>query len=139
MYFLGDLSSEGYTRLVLVLKRIKGIKHIILGNHDMWFVDDVNIFNNLKKIASIETVSMIRDGDKKVFLCHYPIMDWPEIEQGGYHLYGHIHNKIKPQIKEYYKDKLAFNVSSDVLQHEPKTLEELVALKEANKNETFVN
>jgi hypothetical protein len=37
-----------------------------------------------------------------------------------------VHNKRIDGMKEYYADKLAFNVSMDVNGFEPKTLKELV-------------
>ena len=51
-------------------------------------------------------------------------------QRGSYHVYGHIHNKNISNIKNYYKDKLAFNASADVIGHIPMSLDELIKIKE---------
>ena len=94
---------------------------------------------------SIEFMKLIDDSGKKVCLCHYPIMDWMEFNRGGYHAYGHVHNKTEKndiayvQIKQYFKDKPAFNAGVDVTNYEPVTLQEMMSLKEENKDEPYIN
>ena len=113
-----------------------------MGNHDK------NMFEYIKQselFDSVNFISLISDEGRKVCLCHYPLMDWMEFNRNGYHIYGHIHNKTAAnggayrQIKEYYKDKLAFNCGVDVVGFEPVTLDELIKLKEANINEPYIN
>ena len=43
---------------------------------------------------SIKFIDLIMDGDQKVCICHYPLMDWMEFNREGILVYGHIHNKI---------------------------------------------
>ena len=58
------------------------------------------------------------------------------IDKGSILLYGHVHNKHIPEVDEYYRNKLAFNVSMDVNDFEPRTLLELVGSE--NKEELFM-
>lgn len=142
VYVLGDLVDEDKPELLKVFKKLNGKKHLIVGNHDtknLCFIKESNIFD------SIDFIKLIEDLNHKVCLCHYPLMDWMEFNRNGLHIYGHIHNKTNAngiayaQIKEYYKDKAAFNASVDVCDFEPKTLMELMTLKEENKNESYIN
>ena len=42
-------------------------------------------------------------------------------------------------MKDYYKNLKAYNAGVDVIDFEPKTLKELMKLKEANKDEPYIN
>ena len=131
VYILGDLGIN--EEAIEVYRKLKGQKHLIVGNHDiplMEYIAKSNIF------LSFKAMDFITDGDKKVFLCHYPLMDWWNYNYGSYLVYGHIHNKDiangleYEKIKEYYEDKFAFNCGVDVIGFTPRTLEELVEIKE---------
>ena len=72
-------------------------------------------------------------------------MDWMEFNREGILVYGHIHNKTAKNgyayamMKDYYSHLPAYNCGVDVCDFEPKTLDELIKLKEANKNEPYIN
>ena len=72
-------------------------------------------------------------------------MDWMEFNRQGILVYGHVHNKTVKngqayaEIKDYYKDKPAYNAGVDVIGFEPRTLDELIELKEVNKDEPYIN
>ena len=72
-------------------------------------------------------------------------MDWMEFNRKGILVYGHIHNKTAAngpaygKIKDFYKDLPAYNCGVDVCGFEPRTLDELIHLKEVNKNEPYIN
>lgn len=142
VYVLGDIALEGCTEAIDIFSKLNGHKHLIIGNHDE------NLSEYIKRSGlfdSVNFISLISDAGRKVCLCHYPLMDWMEFNRNGYHVYGHVHNKTAAngeayhQIKEYYKDKLAFNCGVDVVGFEPVTLNELIKLKEANRNEPYIN
>lgn len=140
IYILGDLADD--IEVIKILRKLKGHKHLIIGNHDLKLLDE---YKKSQIFESIEFMKLIDDKGRKVFLCHYPIMDWMDFNYGSYHVYGHIHNKTKNngtcynQIKEYFKDKLGFNSSVDVTNYEPVTLDEMIKLKEVNINEPYIN
>ena len=142
VYVLGDIAEDNYTKVIEIFRELKGHKHFIVGNRDLKMLELINKSNVFE---SIEFINLIEDSGIKVCLCHYPIMDWMEFSRGGYHVYGHIHNKTKKndiayvQIKQYFKDKPAFNAGVDVTNYEPVTLQELIKLKEENKDEPYIN
>lgn len=141
VYVLGDIGSSN-KESVSFYKCLNGHKHLIIGNHDHEILKEIE---ESKIFKSINFIKLINDNDRKVCLCHYPLMDWMEFNRNGYLVYGHIHNKTSlngnayQQIKEYYKDKPAFNCGCDVTNYEPVTLDEMIKLKEKNKNEPYIN
>jgi calcineurin-like phosphoesterase family protein len=142
IYILGDIAVNNAKKAIEIISKLNGNKHLIIGNHDMNFFE---MYNSSKIFKSIEFIELINDKGRKVCLCHYPLMDWMEFNSGGYHVYGHIHNKTKStdyayyQIKEYFKDKLAFNASVDVIGYEPVTLDQMIKLKENRLNVSYIN
>ena len=117
-------------------------KHLIVGNHDHDMIDAIKKSNVFE---SIKFIDLIIDGDYKVCVCHYPLMDWMEFNRDGLLVYGHIHNKTEKNgyayklMKDYYKNLKAYNAGVDVIDFEPRTLEELMKLKEVNKDEPYIN
>ena len=142
VYILGDIAEDSYDGVFDILKQLKGIKHMIIGNHDLKMLDQ---YKSCGIFQSVEFMELIYDSGRKVCLCHYPVMDWMEFSRGGYLVYGHIHNKTGkndpayPQIKEFFKDKLGYNAGVDVCGYEPVTLDEMIRLKEINKDEPYIN
>jgi len=142
VYVLGDIAEDNTPEALETFKLLNGTKHFIIGNHDL------NLLETIKDsgiFASIDFMSLIIDQERKVCICHYPVMDWMEFNRNGIHVYGHIHNKTPKNgkayadIKEYFKDKPAYNCGVDVTNYEPVTLYEMIKLKELNKNEAYIN
>jgi len=142
VYLLGDIAEDNFISCLETIKKLNGQKYLIVGNHDL------KMLNQIKEsglFLGIEFMMLIEDKGRKVCLCHYPVMDWMEFSREGFHVYGHIHNKTEKQnpaykqMKEYFKDKPAYNASVDVTNFEPVTLDEMIALKEANKDEPYIN
>ncbi len=142
VFVLGDIAEDSYIKAIDIYKGLNGHKHLIVGNHDLKML---KLIKDSKVFESIDFIKLIDDSNKKVCLCHYPIMDWMEFSRGGYHVYGHIHNKTDKnniayaEIKQYFKNKPAFNAGVDVTNYEPVTLQEMIKLKEKNKNEPYIN
>lgn len=140
VYIVGDIGYDKQS--INIYKQLNGIKRLVVGNHDESIIDYIR---GTHIFASIDYMCLTNDEDRKVFLCHYPIMDWPEIDNNGILIYGHIHNKTEQndnrfkEIKKYYANKQAYNCSIDVIGFEPRTINELMTLKEANKNEAYIN
>lgn len=133
VWIIGDFCKYDYLQEALVvLHQLNGYHHLVLGNHDEEMVEIVGVECLYDIFDSVSQLKLIEDKNRKVFLCHYPMLDWRDMQYGSYHIYGHIHNKNLPEIKKYYKDKLAFNASADVIGHTPMTLDELIKLKEEN-------
>lgn len=142
VYVIGDIGKETDDTIIDIFKRLKGHKHLIVGNHDHSLLDSIEKSNVFE---SIKFIDLIKDGDYEVCLCHYPLLDWNDFNRGSILVYGHIHNKTESNgdiyklIKEYYKNLKAFNAGVDVINFVPRTLEELMKLKEVNKDEPYIN
>lgn len=141
VYVLGDIGKDDDKDVVNIFKLLKGEKHLIIGNHDHEVLDDIKSSNVFRTVSFIE---VIMDKDRKVCICHYPIMDWMEFNRQGMFVFGHVHNKTQKngdayrEIKEYYMNKPAYNCGVDITGFQPMTLDELKELKEANKNEPYI-
>lgn len=142
VYVLGDIAKDDDSSIIQIFEKLNGHKHLIVGNHDHQILDSIR---KSKLFESINFIDLIMDNGRKVCVCHYPLMDWMEFNRNGILVYGHIHNKSAKNgysyklMKEYYKDLPAYNCGVDVCDFEPKTLDELINLKEANKDEAYIN
>jgi calcineurin-like phosphoesterase family protein len=134
VYILGDIfpCAGGDVREIIDLtKKLNGNKILIAGNHDEEFLSAVEkskVFNVVKHIVTIQ------DLDKEIMLCHYPLISWRNDDLGSIHLYGHIHNKDLPEVRNYYANKKAFNVGLDVRGFVPITLNEILEEENAYIN-----
>lgn len=128
VYILGDYAWKNGAG-VEVLKQLKGQKYLILGNHD-------RVNAELKKeFEWIKEMETIKDGDKYVVLCHYPIAHWRSADYGYIHLYGHIHQGRDLRPFEEYVSKMrernipyeCYNVGCMLpyMNYTPRTLEEI--------------
>ena len=95
VYILGDFCWEG--RYEEMLKRLKGRKHIILGNHDNEKKLKECMYKGL--VESVSETEFIKIDDDLVWLSHYPHRSWNSSFHGSYHLYGHMHNTSSNQGK----------------------------------------
>ena len=142
VYILGDIVEDSSPSSIELFRQLKGVKHLLVGNHDLEVLDKINESGIFE---SIDFMKLIEDNGRKVCVCHYPIMDWMEFNRNGILVYGHIHNKtIKngeayAEIKQYYANKPAYNCGVDVTNYEPVTLDEMIVLKEKNINDPYIN
>lgn len=125
VYILGDVLFKLNTRSERYLGQMKGIKHLIVGNHDR---------QNLKKEAftsqfvTINDYLIVEDEGRKAVLFHYPILEWDGYFRGYYHIYGHIHNSDENYANKVMKQvKNAFNAGVDVNDFTPQTLSQLIS------------
>lgn len=109
-YILGDITMAN-SRFYYLLNRLKGIKHVILGNHDRR--QDIP-----KLLEYVDTVSGMINYKKEFILTHCPIHP-SELEfRYKYNIHGHVHANTIP-------DNRYINVCCEALEYKPKTIEEL--------------
>lgn len=86
VYILGDmfLRSENVEE---ILKRLKGKKRLIIGNHDESWMKQKDFS---KYFESIDKYLEINDGHRALTLCHYPMLSYKH-EKKAYMIHGHIH------------------------------------------------
>ena len=93
VYHLGDFSLRPAETIQGLLKKLHGTKHLIVGNHDRTTGMEGC---RLQGWASMREMAKISVDGQSVFLCHYPMREWPGMWQGTVHLYGHVHGNLQP-------------------------------------------
>ena len=124
VYILGDVTMEKSTNYQ-ILDRLLGYKKVIGGNHDriqhtIKMLEYVNSFGGVHYIRPKGITSVDR-----VILTHIPIhpMELEHAKAKGknfINIHGHIHDGY------VIPDKRYINVSAEMLEYRPKTLEELL-------------
>ncbi len=120
VFFIGDFSIKGKeykTQLEKIIEKLKGVKHLILGNHDK-----LNPFDYIEMgFRSVHT-SLQGTFDSKIGLIsidmnHDPSVSY--IDRNRLFLCGHVHN-------HYIQLKNVINVGVDVWDFKPVSLDQLV-------------
>lgn len=94
-----------------MFERLRGIKRLVVGNHD------TNRVLSLPWAAPpVESARIaVRDADgteHRLFLSHYPHRSWPGVWRGRRHLYGHTHATLPD-------DRLSCDVGVDSWEDRP--------------------
>ena len=132
VYILGDMFWCKATEAIAVLEQLNGRKFLIKGNHDR--CHDNKFAKHFEKITEYME---IKDGDKDIVLCHYPIVCFKNHYYGWYHLYGHVHSSFEYNMMEqdkyvmetlYDKPCNMYNVGAMMpyIDYTPRTLEEII-------------
>ncbi|GGD87979.1 hydrolase [Aureimonas endophytica] len=114
VYHLGDFAYRATANeTAKIFARLHGRKHLIVGNHD----------NEATRILAWESVSEIKqiavDGHR-LFLCHYPVLEWAGYWRGAVHLFGHVHGR-RPGVGR------SCDVGVDCWSYRPVALPEILA------------
>ena len=88
VYHLGDFSMKGSEFVRTLLGQLHGRKILIRGNHDRSGVED--------GWDAVHDMLLTELDGERLFLCHYPMREWPQQWRGAVHLYGHVHGSLYP-------------------------------------------
>ena len=123
VYILGDFSFKGGDPIEY-LKKLRGRKHLIIGNHDNKLLKNPDYKKYFVEIRDMKTIN---DNGTQIVLCHYPLVEWNGYYRNVLHFYGHVHNTYHNETTKYARDmKNAYNVGVDVIGFAPCTLDEIV-------------
>jgi len=89
IYHLGDVSFVNGLNTNQILRRLKGQKHLIKGNHDKQVT--ANMW------SSVHSYHEISYEKRKIVLCHYAMRVWNQSHYGSWMLHGHSHGSLEPQ------------------------------------------
>lgn len=152
VYILGDMFYKTVDAEE-ILTRLKGEKHLILGNHDASWLEEYLVecgdrvgtlahtsyrFVKSKRdlgvyFKSVSQILQITDEDKGAVLCHYPLLTWKH-EKRLYMIHGHLHNNTSdPFFHHLAENERILNAGVDVNGYMPVTLEELMENNRAFK------
>ena len=94
VFALGDICFGNVSNARSIIPRLNGTKHLVYGNHDHVIKknEDVRqLFQWTRDYAEI-TVHGIH-----VVLFHFPMREWRGMQNGHYHLFGHVHGSLDSQ------------------------------------------
>ena len=146
VYILGDLSWKENEDVISFVSKLKGNKHLILGNHDR--AKDQRYKQLFVEICDYKEVKdKINGKEYNVVLSHYPLAFWnhqhhyrrgrEEYKVWSIQLYGHVHNSNEETIFQDFIKSLnekhdikciAKNVGCmmNYMDYTPRTLAEII-------------
>jgi len=106
-----------------ILKRLKGKKRLIVGNHDGSWMGKVDLE---RYFLSVDHLLEISDGARALTLCHYPMLTWKHAKR-SYMIHGHIHADTRADFWPLIccRDNV-LNAGVDVNDYRPVTFDELM-------------
>ncbi len=129
VYILGDMFYRYHGDCADILRRLKGKKRLVLGNHDTSWTGRTDL---AKYFLSVEPMQEVSVQGRLAILCHYPLVTWKK-EQTSLMIHGHIHNDTA---RDFWPLLAArenvLNAGCEVNGYAPVTLDELM-----ENNRTF--
>lgn len=123
VYILGDFAFHNEKPYSWYLKRLKGQKHLVVGNHDKKLLKDSEA---LEYFVSVDFYREITDCQKHIVLSHYPIAEWNGFYHDAYHVYGHIHKRTDGVYQYMKQFDRALNAGACINNYTPCSLNELI-------------
>lgn len=123
VYILGDFIFRAKEAPEVYLKRLRGKKHLIIGNHDKDWMKKCDLQKYFKSVHELWNTS---DGKRALTLFHRPMLSWPH-ENRVYMVHGHIHNNTQTDDWKFIwtKDRM-LNAGVDINNYMPVTFEEML-------------
>ena len=122
VYILGDMFFRS-VNFEEILKRLKGKKRLIVGNHDGSWMTKADIS---RYFESVDKFLETTDGQHAITLCHYPMVTWKHAQR-SYMIHGHIHNDTRADYWSLLVDRdNVLNAGTDINGFMPVPFDELV-------------
>lgn len=127
VYIIGDIVWNK-DRVGYYMEQLSGKKYLIVGNHDTTWPKREE---NKKYFADILQYMEGSFNGHRVTLCHYPMLEWAESRNDdrkhlGFHIHGHIHNRISKEYIPLFRKVNALNAGVDINGFSPVTFDELI-------------
>jgi len=97
VYIVGDFAFGNKERVMKLLGKLYGNKHLIIGNHDASSNKLPNYFESMQQIKELNfktSVYPFLEKEFSVILCHYPLVSWNRKSYGACMVHGHCHGRI---------------------------------------------
>lgn len=117
VYILGDFSFAPTEDTRRILSKLRGIKHLIVGNHDKSCKGLGNYFRTVSQIKEVPIKKYQYDfleEDIYLVLCHFPLVAWNRRLHGALHVHGHTHNSISSINEESGELRVDIGIDSDI-------------------------
>ena len=119
VYILGDITFKmPVLEANKIIKRLNGKKHLIKGNHDK--VYDENLFESVSYYKELKYNGL--------FFClmHYPLAEWNHYFRGSIHLHGHQHNSSIYNTTQKNNNLRKYDVGVDANNFYPISIDEIL-------------
>ena len=128
IHVLGDFSFRGQNP-DNYLRRLKGHKHLIIGNHD----SKESIRSSFWE--SVSPLKTIHVDKQRIVLCHYGMRVWDGSFRGSWQLFGHSHSRLPPttMLIDGFEKVRSFDVGVDCWDFTPISFEEVRAIMMGDK------
>lgn len=138
VYIIGDFSFKSRRKPEDYLRKLKGKKYLILGNHDS---DIMKSAVAKSYFEDIDNIMRVYDNDNGVVLqlCHYPLAEWKGYYKNYYHIYGHLHANVNDALNYMLRQKRALNAGCMLNNYMPVTLSELILNNNLFRDSVFSN
>ncbi|AHG49066.1 hydrolase (plasmid) [Rhizobium leguminosarum bv. trifolii CB782] len=113
IWHLGDFAAKRAGYAEQLLSKLRGKKHLIIGNNDPAETTSAIGWSSVQHYAELTI-----DG-QLLILCHYPFRTWNQMGKRSINLHGHSHGRLKPIPRQ-------FDVGVDPRNLRPATLNELL-------------
>ena len=132
VWICGDFSYKSKVDVGHYLKKLRGKKHLIVGNHDVKWMKNCRLSDYFESVNHME---VIKDGKKTITLCHFPLMEWYGSRYAEYSpegtswlIHGHLHDSRTCDAYCFIRESLpcALNCGVDINDFHPVTFEELL-------------
>jgi len=128
IYILGDIGvwhgPEVEKVLPTIRNELKGKKHLVLGNHDNFNVQEcLVVFESVN--TRLTKTFQIEDRKQTVVLDHFPMVDWDGKFHGSWQLFGHIHSLNNKSYCSKYLCPAQYDVGVDNNNFTPVSLEDI--------------
>lgn len=91
VYILGDFAAD---RIVYWTERLPGRKILIEGNHDRLSILHEEVFERIEQQVLLRVPSSKpNEKPSTFFMSHYPMVSWPEKQNGCIHVHAHSHGQ----------------------------------------------
>jgi calcineurin-like phosphoesterase family protein len=143
VYILGDFTfynpSKDADKIISILQRLNGRKHLVPGNHDHKLLKYPEILKYFHSVSTqlIKEIKIVVPNPvpnnsgalcrTTIVLSHYPIKIWRNNHRGYYHLFGHCHGTLPDD-----HHSKSFDVGVDNFHYTPisfKEVQEIMAKK----------
>lgn len=125
LWFLGDFSFGKIEPTEAILSRLKGIKHLITGNHDRKGRCEKLKWDRYF-VSQHDYYLLKTEHGNKAVLCHFPFASW---ERGYYNFHGHLHTTKGQMFSKWHQH----DVGVDNNDYTPVLFEKAMSLADANK------
>lgn len=133
VYILGDVCYHSKYTPEFYLQQLNGKKHLIVGNHDRAVLDSPSA---IACFVSIDPILWIKDRERDVVLCHFPMAEWDGMRRKSWHVYGHIHCRRNEVYEFMITRERALNAGCMINNYEPVTFEEMIENNRRFRGET---